>query len=193
MKKYPKILSGNLCYISPLSEDETETYYRWINDTEITDNLLIIPPKTLNEEAQWVQGVKDRDNSIIFNIRAEDDGLIGNIGLEAISSVNRNAEFGILIGEKEYWGRGIGTEATKLILLYGFYYLNLHSIFLKVYAFNKRAIKAYEKAGFTRDGKIRDGVFHKGKYYDILIMSIIRDEWKVPEYLKEINKFEIAK
>ncbi|NIA23153.1 MAG: GNAT family N-acetyltransferase [Proteobacteria bacterium] len=190
MEKYPKVLIGKKCYLSPLAEDETRTYYRWVNDRDITDTLLITPPKTLAAEEEWVRQVKDRKNSVIFNIRAEDDKLVGNIGLEDICPVDRNAEFGILIGEKEYWGRGIGTEVTKLALIYGFFYLNLHSIFIEVYSFNKRAVKAYENAGFIRDGKLRDATFYRGKYYDSYFMSVIREEWKIPEYLIDLNRLK---
>ncbi len=187
MERYPKVLVGKKCYLSPLAEDEIKTYYRWVNDREITDTLLITPPKTLSSEEEWVRQAKDRKNSVIFNVMADDDKLVGNVGLEDICPVDRNAEFGILIGEKEYWGRGIGTEATKLALIYGFYYLNLHSIFLEVYSFNKRAIKTYENVGFVHDGKLRDATFYHGKYYDTYFMSIIREEWKTPEYLMDLN------
>jgi RimJ/RimL family protein N-acetyltransferase len=92
--------------------------------------------------------------------------------------VNRCAEFGIFIGEKEFWNQGLGTEATRLVLKHGFEDLNLHSIYLNVYSTNPRAKKAYEAAGFVQEGVQREAVFKNGRFIDLILMSILQSEWK---------------
>lgn len=85
-----------------------------------------------------------------------------------------------MIGEKDYWDQGYGTEAMQLILHHGFNTLNLNSITLRVYENNPRAIRSYEKTGFVLDGRIRQSQFADGKYLDTLFMSVLREEWKDP-------------
>ena len=87
------------------------------------------------------------------------------------------AEVGITIGEKEYQGKGYGTEAMEVLLEYGFKTVNLNRIQLRVYEFNSRAIKSYNKIGFVEEGRMRQGIFIKGKYHDIIFMSILQEEW----------------
>jgi diamine N-acetyltransferase len=87
------------------------------------------------------------------------------------------AEFGIVIGDKSYWNQGYGTEAVRLLVRFGFHTLNLNRIFLRVYETNPRAIRAYEKAGFTSEGRERQAEFRNGKYIDVLRMSILRAEF----------------
>jgi RimJ/RimL family protein N-acetyltransferase len=83
-----------------------------------------------------------------------------------------------MIGEKSYWNQGYGTEAMRLMINYGFHTLNLHRIWLRVFEQNKRGIRAYEKAGFVHEGKYRQAEYQHGKYQDVLLMSILNDEWQ---------------
>jgi RimJ/RimL family protein N-acetyltransferase len=74
-------------------------------------------------------------------------------------------------------GRGLGTEATRLLLGYAFEHLPLHRIELEVYAFNPRARRAYEKAGFVVEGRRRDALLYDGERVDAIVMSVLRPEW----------------
>jgi RimJ/RimL family protein N-acetyltransferase len=103
---------------------------------------------------------------------------IGNTDLHAIEPVTNAAEFGILIGEKEYWNKGYGREATRLMLKHGFEDLNLNRIYLYVFLENARAIKAYESAGFIKEGVLRQAMYKNGLYNDIVLMSVLHSEWK---------------
>ena len=99
---------------------------------------------------------------------------------------NRATEFGIMIGEKSYWNQGYGNEAVRLLLKLGFETMNLNRVFLRVFETNPRAIRAYEKAGFKREGRQRQGEWQNGRYIDVLVMSVLREEWlkadaKMPE------------
>jgi RimJ/RimL family protein N-acetyltransferase len=92
---------------------------------------------------------------------------------------NRSGEVGIMIGEKACWNQGYGTETMQRLLEHGFNTLNLHRIWLQVYAKNPGGIRAYEKAGFTHEGTLRQAHYQHGKYYDVHIMSVLREEWQL--------------
>ncbi len=91
--------------------------------------------------------------------------------------MNHNAEFGIVIWNKQYWDQGLGAEATQLLLKYAFEQLNLNRVGLQVFAFNDRAIAMYNKVGFQQVGKLRKSVFRDGSYHDELLMDILREDW----------------
>ena len=111
-------------------------------------------------------------------VTIEEDKLIGTVGLERINRIHRTATLGIFIGDKEFLSKGYGTEAIRLILDYGFNYMNLHNIKLDLLSFNERAFKCYKKCGFKEAGKIRENRFINGKYYDTISMDILDSEFK---------------
>ena len=91
---------------------------------------------------------------------------------------NRSAEIGLQFGEKKFWNQGFGTRTVELMLKFGFQKLNLHRIWLQVFESNPGALRAYEKAGFQLEGKFRDGYYLEGRYVDVMIMSMLKQEWK---------------
>jgi RimJ/RimL family protein N-acetyltransferase len=134
-------------------------------------------PMSQAEEERWFERRLEDHDGIIFGIETLDAKLIGNLGLEGIDWKNRHAVFGIVIGEKEYWGQGYGTEAITALLGFAFKEMNLHRIRLSVYEYNKRAVRCYEKCGFKLEGRLRQARFHDGQYYDELVMGILREEF----------------
>ena len=104
---------------------------------------------------------------------------IGNTAFISILEIHRCSEIGMMLGEKSWWNKGYGTETMRAMLRHGFETLNLHRIWLRVYATNLRAIRSYEKAGFTLEGRKREADYQDGRYIDVLLMSILRHEWKV--------------
>lgn len=117
----------------------------------------------------------------------ENDKLIGNCGLMNIDQTNRKATIGIFIGDKEEQNKGYGTEVIKLLLDYGFNYLNLHNINLGLMEFNKRALACYKKCGFKEYGRRRKCNFVNGKYYDTIYMDILAEEFK-ESYIQNKNQ-----
>jgi RimJ/RimL family protein N-acetyltransferase len=103
--------------------------------------------------------------------------LIGNCGLHDVDLKNRSAVFGIVIGDKNYWSQGYGTDATLTLLRFAFEQIGLNRVELFVYDFNPRAQRAYEKAGFKRSGVKRQGLFRNGAFHDEIMMDILREEW----------------
>ena len=112
--------------------------------------------------------------------------MIGTVGLVRYSPINRTATLGIFIGDKEYRNEGYGTEAIRLILDYGFNYLNLNNIKLDLMSFNERALKCYTKCGFKEYGRRRKCKFINGKYYDSIEMDILAEEFQ-GDYIKNKN------
>ena len=172
---------GAQIYLRPLEkEDLSEEYLGWLNDPEVSRYLESgIFPCTRDElEKFYEQVTGSRDQVILAIVDKEKDQHIGNVKLGPINWLHRKATFGILIGEKEFWGKGIGEEATRLMVEYGFFRLNLRRIELGVYAEHKAAIRSYEKVGFRIEGRLRESLFREGKYTDGLWMGLLRSEYK---------------
>jgi RimJ/RimL family protein N-acetyltransferase len=175
-------LIGDRIYLRPLdTETDLDRCLRWINDPEVLATLGRRQPMGRVAEKEWLQGQYKNDSHMTLAIVLKDgDRHIGNCGFNEIDYVNRNAVFGILIGEKDVWGRGYGPDAARLILQHGFEELGLHRIGLEVYSLNPRAIRAYEKAGFVREGTLRESYFRHGQFHDTIVMSILESEWSGP-------------
>ena len=119
-------------------------------------------------------------------VTLEEDKMIGTVSLERINNIDRTATLGIFIGNKEYWNNSYGTEAIRLILDYGFNYMNLQNINLNLMSFNERALKCYKKCGFKEYGRRRKCKFVNGKYYDSICMDILAEEF-TESYIKNKN------
>ena len=106
------------------------------------------------------------------------DRLIGSCAFSQLDGDNGSALYHITIGEKDAWGQGYGTEATQLMLEHAFARLGLHRIGLSVFAFNERAIRSYQKAGFSIEGRAREAIWRGGRFWDEVSMSILDTEWR---------------
>lgn len=184
--KYFKKVVGKRIYLSPRSPDDAEIFTKWLNDFEVTD-YISKSPKIITFEGEKEFLEKQRSNSADFAIvTLNNDNIIGTISLENVNSISKAAELGIFIGEKDYLSKGYGAEAIMLVLDYGFNYLNLNSIRLQVLEFNQRAMKCYNKCGFIETGRIRKIEYLNGKYYDAILMDILREEFN-GEYIMNKN------
>lgn len=171
-------LIGERLYLRPLELDDLENCLRWINDPEVTRTLAIYRPLNSLREREWLERLYRDDRDLVLAIvLKESDKHIGNTGLHGIDWKDRQAELGIMIGEKGEWGKGYGAEALGLMLDYAFTKLNLHRVYLRVYANNPRAIRCYEKLGFRHEGTLRESHFAEGRYWDTLIMGLLQREW----------------
>ena len=175
--KYFKKLVGDNIYLSPRNTEDIEKYVEWLNDFQITDytgrsSQLI----TIESEKKYFEE-HINDEAAFSIVRLEDDEMIGRISLEKVNHTNRTATLGIFIGDKDSRNKGLGTEAIKLILDYGFNYMNLNNIMLDVLDVNARAIACYKKCGFKEIGRRREANFTNGKYHDIVSMDILAREF----------------
>jgi RimJ/RimL family protein N-acetyltransferase len=175
----PEMLSGRVTVLRPLRATDRAISVRWRNDPEIRDNILGYRfPITEAMEADWIDAVlKDQSRTrIVLAIEDKTDGAcVGFVYLNNIDWFARNAEFGILIGERNRHGKGLAKEALCLVAGYAFETLNLHKLYLRVVAFNKRALALYRAFGFMEEGVQRQQAFLRGRYYDVVLMGLIRN------------------
>jgi len=178
-------LIGPRIRLRAAEKSDIDTFLRWINDPEVTENLMLVSPMSRVEEERWYENMLNlspNEHVMVIDIRdpkkTGEWRAIGTCQFTSIDWRNRSAELGIMIGEKPLWNQGYGTETMQLLLQHGFNSLNLHRIWLQVYAKNPRGIRAYEKAGFTYEGKFRQAHYQHGQYYDVHLMSILKAEWQ---------------
>jgi RimJ/RimL family protein N-acetyltransferase len=176
------IYGKNIRFRAPEKSDIPQ-WVEWLNDPEVIQGLQMAHPLGLEDENNWFETMIKRpmeEHILVIEVK-ESKGwhMIGNIGFDRVDWLNASAEMGIFIGNKTFWDKGFGTDSVHLMLKYGFESLNLHRIWLRVYATNERAIRCYEKAGFVHEGAFREGEYRHGKYIDVNIMSVLRTEWKL--------------
>jgi len=173
------ILKGQKVILRPIRLSDAERFVKWFSDPEV-NKFMNYRNFTLAFEKQYIKNrLKTKTkNNFHFCIDTKEGIHIGSCGLENISSIHKRATFGIIIGDKKYWNQGLGSEASRIILDYGFRKLKLHRIDLDVYAYNQRAIKVYKRLGFKLEGKKREHAYWNRKYYDAYQMSILDREWK---------------
>ena len=187
--KYFKKLIGERIYLSPQNNEEIEKFTEWLNDFETTDYIgRSSYITTLEGEKKYFEENLNK-NYNFFIVTLKEDKLIGTVGLENYDFINRTATLGIFIGDKDYRNDGYGTEAIKMVLDYGFNYLNLNNIKLNLMSFNERALKCYTKCGFKEYGRRRNCKYINGKYYDSIEMDILANEFK-GDYIRNKNIYD---
>ncbi|AZP03749.1 MULTISPECIES: GNAT family N-acetyltransferase [Bacilli] len=173
------MFENKIIKLRKLSTNDYSTYHNWRNDIEVmktTSPQLDI--YTLEETEQFISVIASQANAKGYMIEHKESGqTVGIVSLINIDYKNRSAECILDIGARDMWGKGIGTSAMSLILGFAFYELNLHRVYLQVFSFNERAIKLYEKMGFTHDGKFREAIYRDGRWHDTVIMSILKKEY----------------
>ena len=186
MKYFKKIVGGRV-YLSPISTEDAMQYVEWLSDFETAKYVgQYTRIHTMANEFAWINGTGNSNEYNFAIIEKESDKLLGNIGLVNIKNINRTAEMGVFIGDKEYLSKGYGSEAIMLILDYGFNFLNLNNIMLKAFSFNERAIKAYEKCGFKIFGIWKEAVYFNGEYVDDVYMNILKKDFNAKKLKKTI-------
>ena len=184
--KYFKKLVGDRIYLSPKSIEDAEIFVEWMNDFATTDYLgRSNKIMAIEAEKKYLEENTNAEANFAI-ITLEDDKLIGTVSIEKIDHTHRTGTLGIFIGDKDYRNNGYGTETIRLILEYGFYYLNLNNIDLSVMSFNERAKKCYEKCGFKEIGRRRKCRFINNKYYDVISMDILAEEFE-GDYIRNKN------
>lgn len=153
----------------------------WVNDEEITDTLsdIFLYPQTYQNTEAFLRSVVEGSWNSKGFVMADKDSLdyIGQIDLHKLDWKNRSAVLGIVIGRKDKLGQGYGREAIQLLQRYAFDELNLNRLELEVLSFNERAYRCYLGCGFKEEGRLRQKVFKHGRYHDIVVMSILAEEY----------------
>jgi ribosomal-protein-alanine N-acetyltransferase len=190
MKPQDVYLTGKQIFMrSVIPSDFGETMLRWTNDREVTRFLSrgTFPGHAGRFQDEY-ESLKNSTTDIQLAVcLKEKSEYVGIAGLHSINWIARHAEFRILIGEKEYWGKGIGTESVQLLTAYAFEILNLNRIWLGVNAANQKAHQSYLKGGFQEEGCLRQEVYRNGRYFDVIRMSLLRSEYDKKKDTWSIN------
>lgn len=174
------MLVGEKVNLRALEPTDLDNCLRWVNDREVTRYLLTgrWPTSRKAEEAWLERQVKGEDPSNkVLVIEAKDGTYLGNIGLHHIDYISGFAELGIVIGRKDYWGQGYGTDAARTLLRFAFQNLRLRKVILRVFGSNIRAQKCYAKLGFKEVGRLKAHILRDGKYEDEIIMEVFAEEF----------------
>lgn len=159
-------------------EKDADLLVQWNRDSEYS-RLLSANPANQWTPKQIKEWVEKENNGFPFMIHTlSDDRVIGNIELDGIDWSARHGWVGIGVGEREFWGKGYGTDAMQVLLRYAFEELNLNRVNLNVFEYNERAQKSYLKCGFVEEGRARKSMLRDGKRWDIVFMGVLRDEWR---------------
>lgn len=168
-------LSGKKVVLRPISEKDISKMLKWMNDPDVTQYLAVYMPVYEKEERQWIDDLlKKKQTDIILAIETRKGVYIGNIGIHNINWKDRTAEIGIVIGDKDFWGRGYGNQAISLIIKYAFNALNLRKLSLSVLGNNPRAISCYKRCGLKVEGCRKNQIFKNGNYIDEIMMAVFR-------------------
>jgi len=179
-------LEGKLIFLRGLcSEDADGGYPLWFNSDDINKhNSHHRHPYSRTEAISYIEALsEDRTKLVLAIVDKDTNRHIGNVALQDINNINRSANLAIIIGEKDFWGRGIAVEASRLIISHGFFELNLHRIDAGTSSENASAIAWLEKLGFIKEGHKRRAHYKNGCYHDILEYGILREEWEEWEKL----------
>jgi RimJ/RimL family protein N-acetyltransferase len=174
------MLVGKLVTLRALTEADYPQLNEYRNDVEL--EVLSggpLRPTSLASTTEFFDNLAKDKESLSFAIEA-DGNFIGDCGLFHVDRRNGTAELGIGIGNHDYWGKGYGREAMRLLLGYGFTIQNLRKVWLETLAYNERAIRSYRAIGFVEEGRQREQVWSNGSYVDLVLMGLFRSDY-VPE------------
>lgn len=173
-------ISGKKVYLRGIERQDLPNLVRWMNDPEVT-HFLFMGDKPAHLELvteEWEKQIRSHDEVAFAIADSKKDKMVGWTGLYRINWISRHAEYRVFIGDKVCWNKGLGTEIAGLLIRYGFEKLNLNKIWLGVNTTHKGAVCSYEKAGFVREGVLRQEIFRNNQYYDAVRMSILRKEYE---------------
>lgn len=163
--------------LRPITEADLPDYVRWFDDPEVTEFLDIEPGRiTMEFEREWFARVTAPDNPARHLAIEAHSRHIGNCALNP-DAARQIGNFGIVIADKTAWDKGYGTAATREVLRIGFQEMGLHRIQLQVFGPNTRALRCYRKCGFRHEGVKRQAFLKRGKWLDVVMMGILREEW----------------
>lgn len=170
-------LRGKRTTLRPLMKTDIPTLLRWINDPDIRQFTRGYFPMMEAGEEKWLQRLSEsRDSNISLGIELE-GRMIGVMGAHHISWIDRMCTTGAIIGEKDCWGKGIGTDAKMALLNYLFNNLGLRKVLSQVYAFNSRSLDYSRHCGYKIEGVQRKQAFARGRFVDLILLGLFKNEW----------------
>lgn len=173
------MFSTDRIYLRKVTKEDTNIYHKWRSNHNVMENTSPnLDVYSLEETENFIVSITKSENSKSYIIQhKENDEPIGIVSLINIDHKNRNAECIIDIGNEDYWGKGYGKESMDLLLEFCFLELNLHKACLRVFSFNDRAIKLYERLGFEKEGEQKEQLFRNGSWHGIIMMAIFQEKY----------------
>ena len=174
-----RFCEGENVFLRPYNEaTDLEMFFFGENNPKVRDTLFLFNPLTKNDAKTKIDDWTSKNENKIFTIcENKTDIPIGITGLFRIDNVSRAATFYIAIYNPEFWSKGYGKVATKLVIEYSFDLLNLNRIQLHVAISNVNGVKAYESSGFIIEGTLREAMYHNNEYIDFYVMGILRNDY----------------
>ena len=181
---HPAQIDGHLVALRRPIQSDLPSVVRWYRDPEVARLTRYQTRQMTQAEVERFFDVRMlAPDALAYSIVELASGrLVGFTTFSALDGDNGSVMFHITIGERDAWGRGLGTEATQLMLQHAFERLGLHRVGLAVFSYNTRAIRAYEKAGFRVEGRLREAIQRQGEFFDEVQMGILAGEWFVAQY-----------
>ena len=170
------MLIGERIRFRSVERGDLPYFIGWFDDPEVTEFLKVEGPMSLEDEEEWMDRM-NRTGGHVYSFETLDGKLIGNLGLMNLNWTSRKVEIGVVIGEKEYWSKGYGSEAISLVLSFLFEEWDVNRVELFVDSRNERAIRCYERCGFRKEGVRRQNRFKRGEYVDDVHMAVLRSDW----------------
>lgn len=187
MKEKVIFRKGNKVILRPILEEDVPQFFVWINDPEISKFTSATMPTSIEQEKEWFQRkLRESSKLTLAIVDAEKDILIGNLSVFNIDYISGTGTTGAMIGNKDYWGKGYGTEAKMLLLEFVFHELNLRKIYSEVIGFNKRSINYSLKCGYIKEAVFPMHYYKSGQYWDKIVLALYREKWE--EVWKEFSK-----
>jgi len=173
--------TGKLIRLREYRKEDIPLAQQFLNDSETRSlmNPRSAYPYTLADEEKWFEALSANKDTYSFAIETLEGGkYIGGCGINGVGWKMRVAEIGIFIGDKNYWGKGYGTDAMEVLVRVCFEQMNMNKISLHVFSYNERARLCYEKCGFSVEGVLRQEIYANGQYHDDIAMGLLRSEWE---------------
>jgi len=174
------MLTGDRVRLRAIEREDLDLLAAFDNDVELELIANDVPPRPVSRASRrqrFDEQLKEARDVVPFVIEAGGTA-IGECSLGGFDQVARTCELGIAIGDRDYWGRGYGRDAVRVLVAYGFRSFNLHKIWLAVQAGNERAVRVYRACGFADEGRLREQWYSAGHYVDVLLMGLLRSDWE---------------
>src|SRR3989338_186816 len=177
-------LTGDSIYLRTIEESDLNSNYRdWFNDEDICryNSHHRFPNYDEDMHEYYERVIRSNNNLVLAICDKKTNAHIGNIALENIDTINRSAELAIIIGDKKHWGKGIGKEASGLLVTHGFRELNLHRIYCGTLEDNVGMQNVARALGFREEGRSRDSLYKDGAFRNSINYGLLQDEFKIQE------------
>ncbi len=171
----PQTLDGQRVRLTPLSEDQVDDLYlSWLKDPEVVKHLDARYSKQTTKSIRLFVREFDQQNNLIWRIKEKKSNIsIGNIQTR-INWLHKTADIGILIGNRDFWGHGIGQESLELVMTYLFEALNLEKITMGTRSTNLKMLKTIKKLGFEQEARLRQHVVDGNSRTDIILFGMLK-------------------